>query len=252
MTLDGNSTNVVKLQLESVIKYNLTLIKYVGKFAISAAGSGTLTSGPDSLAATGDNLVVRANTAISSEADIVVTVTGTDQNDAALTGTATIAAQVAEGQSYEVVPASAGKRFKTISGVTITGGVNGDGFDIAVLPASGNDVEIKFDQGLSPSLGTEVKPIYHKYDLDHNKRIRGDHTLSLSQFYMHGLDGVARLHNRDMVVVQGFYDDGQSTPTEVRYFDLCRLSVSVESPAAEDGEVTASGEGTFGKMFVFS
>lgn len=252
MALNGSSTDVVKLQLESIISYNLTMIKKVGSVAISAPGSATYTAGTDSLAVTGDNIVVRANTNIMSTSDIAVTITGTDSGDAALTGTATIGALVTEGQSYEVTPSVAGHKFKTITSVAVTNGVNGDGFDISVLPDESDDVVIKFDQGFAPDLGNEVKPIYDKYNLDHNKRVRGDHTLTLSAFYTNATTGLPRIHNRDATLRWEFRDDGQATPTEVRYYHRCRLSVKVESPSADDGEVTASGEGTFGDLYVFS
>lgn len=255
MALDGNRTAVVKLQLESRWSFNRTLVKWVGKFIVSAAGSGTYYQGTgyDSLDSTnGDDVVVRANQPIKSASAMVVTITGTDQNDAALSASATIAAYAPEGQSYQVIPTDTTKKFKTITTVTTTNGILGDGFDVAVLPASANDVEIKFDQGGSPTLGTEVKPIYDKYDLDHNKRIRGDHTLTINSFYTNNLSGIPLIHNRDVVFRQDFHDDGGNAITEVRYYDMCRLSVKVETPAAEDGEVTANAEGTFGKALIFS
>lgn len=252
-TLNGQRTEVVKLQLESNLSFNRTLIKEVGKFVFDSPGSGTYSADADYTApVSGDNLIVRANQPIKSTSAIAVTITGQDEVGGALTGTATIGALVPEGQSYEVVPNVVGKKFKTITSITATNGIKGDGFDVAVLPDADDDVEIVFDQGLNAQLGKEVKPIYKKYDLDHNKRIRGDHTLTIGQFYMNNLDSLPLIHNRDVVIRQDFKDDGGNAITEVRYYNKCRLSVTVESPAAEDGEVTCNAEGTFGKAYIFS
>lgn len=252
-TLNGFRTEVVKLQLESNLSYNRTLIQEVGKFIFDEPNSGTYTPDADYTApAGGDNIIVRANQPIKSTSAIVVTITGTDGDDGALTGTATIGALVPEGQSYEVVPSVTDKKFKTITSVTATNGIDGDGFDIAVLPSAANDVEIPFDQGCNTQLGKEVKPIYKKYDLDHNKRVRGDHTLTIGQFYMNNIDSLSAIHNRDIVLRQDFQDDGGNQISEVRYYNMCRLSVTVESPSAEDGEVTCNAEGTFGKAYIFS
>jgi len=253
ITLDGHSTAVVKLQLESVISYNMGLIKDVGKFVCSAPGSGTFTPDADySLPASGENLVVRANQNINSETDIGITITGTGSDNAALVGNAVIKAQVAEGQSYQVVPNRDGIKFKTISSVVISNGILGDGFDICVLPDSANDEVIAFDQGLTINPGKEIKPIYDKYNLDHNKRIRGDRTMSLSGFYTNNYTGLARINNREVTLRQDFKDDGGNSITEVVYVDKVRLGVTREAPSADDGECTVKGEGSYGRLFIFS
>ncbi len=253
ITLNGHSTSVVKIQLESVISYNLGLISDVGKFEVTAAGSGDYTADPDyTLPTSGENLVLRCTSGVKSTTNIGVTIVGTDQSSAAVTGQVTIPAGVAEGQSFNVVPTVDGKRFKTITSVTISGGVFGDGFELCVLPPEANDVEIGFDQGLTTNVGKEVKPIYRKYDLDHNKRVRGERTLSLSAFYTNNLEGLARINNRDVTIRQDFKDDGQASATEVIYIDTCRLGITRESPSADDGECQCKGEGTYGRLFMFS
>lgn len=250
---DGNATEVVKLQLESVLSYNLGTIEDVGKFAVSEPGSGTFTEDDEyDLPATGADLVVRANTNIKSELDIGVTIVGTDEDDAPMTGDCTIEKLCAEGQSYDVRPSNTGKKWKTVTEVIVSNGVAGDGFDLSVLPLEANDVEIGFDQGLQTNPGNQVKPMYRKFELDHNKRIRGDKKLTLGQFYTNNLTGLARINNRDVVIIQRFKDDGGNLATEIRYFDICRLGISVESPSADDGEVKANGEGNYGRAYIFS
>lgn len=253
IVINGLATSVVKLQLESVLNYNLGLIHDVGSFLSSGPGSGTFTANSKyTLPASGQDLVIRANTNIFSATDIVVTVTGLDQTSGALTGTATIKANAAEGQAYQVIPGTSGKLFKTVTSIAITNGVLGDGFDISVLPDSANDVPIAFDQGLTTNPGKEVKGIYRKYNLDHTKRIRGDRTITIGSFYTNNYEGVAAIHNRVCTLVQRFYDNGRQTATESVWIDQAQLGVVRESPASEDSEVTAKGEGIYGRLFIFS
>lgn len=250
-TKHGNATNVVKLELENILLYNTGAIKDIGKFIFDSAGSGTYTAGADALETTGDDLVVRANQAIKSTSAIGITIVGTDQTAAALTGTATIAALVSEDQSYEVV-VPAGKKWKTITSVTCSNGVRGDGFDLAVLPASANDVILQYDQGISANPGKEVKAIYDKFVLAHNKRIRGDRTLTVTVFYENALKGLSRIHNRDVTLIQQVKDDGGNAVSEYRYYEKVRLSVPLDFPSAPDGEATVKADGTYGRCFVFS
>jgi hypothetical protein len=253
MPRDGNSTLVSKIAIESLLSFNFTLVKDIGKFAITAPGVGTYTDDPDTtLLVAGENLIIRATNVIQSAVNIVVTITGTDQADAVLTGTATILQRVTEGQAYDVIPATPGLRFKTITSVGITGGVAGDGFEICVMPDETMYNEICFDEGITPSEGTTVKQIFCKYDLDHNKRVRGDKKLTISAFYVNNYEQLSRIKNRDVVIKQEIRDDGQSTATETIYYDLCRLGISTEVPAAGDDSIRARGDGSFGRLFIFS
>ena len=258
--LNGHSTSVVKNGLESILYYNLTKVQDVGRFLAESAGSGTYTAndggtsflnGAYTLPSTGENICVRANAKIESTSAIGVTIVGTDQNDAPMTGQATIGAQVSEGQAYEVVPTVAGKRFKTITSVTISNGVLGDGFQICVLPKAADNVEILYDEGFEANPGKEVKAIYHKFELAHTKRTRGDKTMSISAKYTNNLEGIPKIHNREVSIVQEFHDDGGNSPSETIIIDKCRLSVPRSTPA-EDGDVSIKAEGTYGRMFIFS
>lgn len=252
--LDGASTSVVKLQLESVLFYNLGLIQDVGSFLCSSPGSGTYTPAPGTTPldqSLGSDVVIRANIGIQSTLDIGVTVTGTDQASSPLTGTATIKASVAEGQAYCVITA-ANKHFKTITGITISNGAAGDGFDVCILPAQANDVLMAFDQGISTNPGKEVKPIYQKYNLSHNKRIRGDLTISVGSFYTNNYENIARIHNRQVTLIQKYEDNGRQNVTEYIYIDKVQLGVVRDTPSGETSECNVKGDGHYGRLFIFS
>jgi len=60
---------------------------------------------------------------------IVATVTGKDENGAAMTGTGTFST-TAVGDKVDVVPTETGKQFQDITTITITGGVVDDAFKI--------------------------------------------------------------------------------------------------------------------------
>lgn len=251
--LHGHSTEEIKQQIESVISYNFGAIRDVGEVVMSAPGSAAYTEDDEyDLPDLGADIIIRTNQNIVSEQDMVVTITGTDGASQPLTGTATIGARVAESQSYNVIPSTVDAKFKTITNVAVTNGIAGDGFDICVLPDEDDDVEIAFDQGLSLQKGTQVKPVYRKFELDHTKRIRGENTLTISQWYVHNKDGLARISNREVTLIQHIKDNGGNQATEVRYIEKCRLGISLEAPSDENGELTANGEGSYGREFIFS
>jgi len=140
--LTGNSTTDTKIAAQSRVYYNLNAIERVGKVVMTAVASATWTENTAyTLPDAGLDLAVRTRVAIVSASDMVVTVSGTDSLDAAIEGVATIEAQVAPGQAYELV-VSGGEAFKTVTGVTATNGVIGDSFDILTMPdrSGSNDV----------------------------------------------------------------------------------------------------------------
>ena len=251
MARDGNSTSVTKINLECIIFYSLSVIEDVGKFILSAPSTGVFTANAGyTIPATGVNLVVRANVPIKTTADIAITITGTKVGGGALNGTATILKGSAEGQSYDV---DAGvDLWLTVASIAVVGGDAGDGFTIDVLPEDAEFEEIKFDEGMTPAEGNTTKPIFDKYDLDHNKRIRGENRLTISAFYTNNYEGLAKVKNRDVTIKMEIHDDGGNNITEVHFYDKCRLGVSIETPAGPDDNVRARAEGTFGRAFLFS
>ncbi|MCW8133119.1 MAG: hypothetical protein KIS92_22430, partial [Planctomycetota bacterium] len=232
--------------------YNFGLVQDVGKFAVDEPGSGTYEAvDAYEFPVAGADLVVRASSPVKSETDIGVHIVGTKPGGGTIHGYATIKAQVPEGQAYNVVVAN-DEKFASITDVIISGGVFGDGFEVLEMPDAANDVPIKYLEGLNPSEGTTVKPIFDHYEKDHDKRIRGENRLTMTAFYIKNTDGLSRIKNRDVSIRVEYRDDGQASPSEVRIFDKCRLGVSPEIPSAPDDNIRDRAEGSFGRQIIFS
>lgn len=251
--LDGHSTDVTKIGLESVLSYNLGVIEDVGILAVTAPGSGTYTDDPDhALPSSGQNLVLRVNVPIKSAAAIVVSVVGTDQAALPVTGNVTIPAYSPEGQSFDVVPTLSTQRFASVTSVTFTNGVAGDGWTLNVLPLAANDQEICYIENITPSIGETIKPIFCNYELRHNKRLRAENGLSIQGFYVNNYEGLPAINQREVTLREDIKDDGGNSITEVRYYELVRLGVTTDKSADGSDNIRAKAEGSFGRLFIFS
>ncbi len=257
--LNGYGTAVTKVGYEAVLSYNLGIISDVGQFTCTgpAAGSFSSTSKfnltPYTLPSTGENLVVRANVPIGSTADMLVTVIGLDGSAAACTGQATIKAMSPRHQAYEVRALGGGAQlFQSVSSVSTTNGVNGDGFDLSVLPHSANDVPVLYVEALTPNLGQLIKPIYDGFYLQHVKRLRPDNKLTVSAFYTNNLAGLALIDDRYVTLREDIHDDGGNAISEVRYYERCRLIITIDTKLNSADSVVGKAEGFFIRQFVFS
>lgn len=103
----------------------------MGTYIASAAEAGTFTDGDlidGNLYGPGD-CEIEVTAVGSVSCSIVATVTGKDENGAAMTGIGTFSS-TAIGGKVDVVPNDAGKQFQDITAITITGGVADDAFKI--------------------------------------------------------------------------------------------------------------------------
>jgi hypothetical protein len=249
MSKDGHSTAVTKIGVENYFAYSLGPVKDVGSFAVEAAGSGTYTEGADALEDAGEDLCVRANTNINPDTDLVVTVTGTKEGGGAVSGVATILKASPVGQAFEVVVAGE-EKFATVTGVTVVGGAEGDGFDIAALPTSFTDLD--FIETAEFNTGRTTKAIPKHYEpTDHTKRIRGENTLTMRGLYQRSKTGLSAIAEREVTIRDEIHDDGQATATEVWIYSKCRVGAP-KNVGANDENVTVNATGTFGKAFIFS
>lgn len=250
---NGNATSTVKHGQEAYISRNFGTIDDVGAFVVSSPGSGTWSADADYVfPVAGADLVLRvANQPIFSAVDMPVIVTGTAQGGGALLGSCTIKANAPEDTAYIITPSTPAAKFASITGVTTGGGVAGDGFEICVLPDSANDVEMCYVQDLDLQRGKTVKGIYCHFTLMHNKKLRGDRTMSATIWYTQNMEGFSLINNRDVTLRIDLKDDCGNLITESIYVDLARIGVSWTKPAADDGEITSKGDGTFGRRFVF-
>ena len=127
----------------------------IGKYAVKATNSGVYTADPVNTPLTGSGSASELIAVVDTSAgmyggasNIVLTVTGTDQTDAALTGTATFAVPAwvkntqrvfCLGFATDVVPATAGKKFKTVTGVTSTNATDAKNSAIALFSVQSYD-----------------------------------------------------------------------------------------------------------------
>ncbi len=255
--LNNLATVVTKIGYESVISYNLGIFNDVGQFACTGPGAGTLSSTSTfnqqayTLPATGEALVVRCNVPIQSTQDIVVTILGQD-TAGACSGTATIKAQSPRGQAFLVTELDGGRLWTSVTSVSITNGVAGDGFDISVVPHYQDDVEVLYVQAVTPNLGTPIKPIYNRYDLKHVKRLRFENKMTIGNFYTNNRVGLSLIDDRYVTLRQDVHDDGGNLITETRYYDRCRTIVTVDQAADGAASIEGKAEGFFVRQFIFS
>ncbi|OHB80542.1 MAG: hypothetical protein A2W31_06810 [Planctomycetes bacterium RBG_16_64_10] len=257
--VNGNKTSTVKLGQEGFISRNFGVIEDLGSFIVTVPGSGTWTADADGAAviavtpfAPEGQLVVRvANQPIYSQSAMVVDVAGTDESGDPLHGYCTIDANAPEDQAYVLSWAGA-EAFKTITGVTTSNGVAGDGFEIALLPNPANDVEMCYVQDLNMDRGTTVKAVYCHFTLMHNKKLRGERKFSGTIWYTNHMEGFALIGNRDVTLRIDIKDDAGNTITETIYVDKARFGPSLAKPGGDDAEWTSKADGVYGRLFVFS
>ena len=250
---DGLSDSTRKVGVEQYYAYCLTDADKVGDVPITAAGTGTWAADAGFTFDTvdGDDLVVRANCAIKSTADIVITVVGTKFGGAANTATVTIPALSPEGASFDLRDATEAK-WASITSVSFTGGVNGDGFDIYAFPTDASFTDMDFVESAKFDVGGTVKAVPKHYEpVDHNKRIRGENSLTMTELYGNNESGLSKIKNRDVLLRVRVHADGAAVASETRYYSTCRTTVPINMPS-NDEFVTVEAQGRFGKEFVFS
>lgn len=261
-TLSGQSTGSTKRSVEGYLFIDAAnQIHDVGFYSSLGNGSGTYaevndclpspTNAPYSFNASGEDLMLRVTgLGLKSTSAMVVTVTGTDIADAPLTGTATFPALAAEDQAMQVITA-AGAKFKTVTNVTATNGVFGDGFELCTFPEYTAKVEIGYQEGINLDLGTEVTPVWYHYNINHTKRARRQGKLTVDSLYQNNLQGLSRYNNRMCHLIIEVRDDGQASPTEVMIVDKAS-GTAKKRFGKGDAEVTETYDGFFGRLFIFS
>ena len=255
------ATTVTKIGYEAVLSYNLGHFNDVGQFTFSGPGAGTFNTLSEfnsppftafSLPSSGENLVVRANVPIQSASDIVVTIIGTNDSSAPCTGTATIKAYSPRGQAYNVaISGAAGQLWKTVTSVSATNGVLGDGFDVSVVPHYQDDNELLYIEQITPTLGNAIKPIYNRYTLMHVKRIRLENKISIGAFYTNQRDNLTAIDDRYVTLRMDIHDDGGNQITETRYFDRARMIINVDQAADGAENIRGKADGFFIRQFIF-
>jgi hypothetical protein len=162
--------------------------------------------------------------------------------------TATLPALAPQDQAAEASAAFAANPSSAVGN-----GLPGDSVDLITLPGVAGDVLICFDQGLTVELGDQFKPIPRKFNpVDHYVRQRVSNTITLTDLYSNGLEGLARLRGRDITLIGKFFPDGSAIPSEIHYFTNVRLTVPTNVPDDVNESVTNAATGTFRDRLIFS
>jgi hypothetical protein len=250
---DGLCDSTRKVGVEQYYAYCLTDAEKVGDVPITADGTGTWAADADFTfnAAAGNNLVVRANCAIKSTDDIVIAVEGTKVGGGSIHAHVTIPALSPEGASFDLRNATE-DTWASITAVYFDGGVNGDGFDIYSFPADSAFTDMDFVESAKFDVGGTVKAVPCHYEpVDHNKRIRGENSLTMTELYGNNEAGLSKIKNRDVLLRVRVHTDGAAVASESRYYSTCRTTVPINMPS-NDEFVTVEAQGRFGREFVFS
>ena len=257
MARDGLSTRTVKNQLEGVFSYSNAAVKLLGTGKVTAASTVGFTAGDDSLASYGEDLVLRAGVPITANAGSVYTITGTDAaGGGALTGTATMPANVPQGQSVDVTPSISAHKFATVTGISLVGGVAGDKVEIMSVP----DVDsldasqwnlLEFIESMEINTGPYLRSIPNRYDTsDHKKRQRQENQATLEELYQSNTRGLANIEGREVTLRVQVEEDGGGVYSETLILSKFDASTPVSMP--KEADMTVRSEGSFSRRLVFS
>lgn len=244
------STSSVKNQLEALVSYSESAVKVIGTGSVTAPSTITYTAGTDTIEAVyGEDLVLRAAFPVQATADAVYTITGTQTDDSALTGAATMPANSPQGRSIDVTPTPSAT-FKTVTGMSVVGGVAGDKVEILTVPADNTFSLLSYFEGIEINTGAYLRSIPNRYDpSDHKKRQRQENRITMSQLYQNHADGLAQVEGKEVTLMLQVEDDGGGSITETIL--LSNADVSTPVNFAKDADAVVRGEGSFSRKIVF-
>jgi hypothetical protein len=260
-TLSGLSTSSTKRGAEGYLFVDPHQVHDVGRYESLGNGSGTYAEANDCLpaandapyvfAAGGEDLMARVDgVGLYSETAMVLTVTGTAVGGGALTGTATFPALAAQDTAMQIITAG-GAKFASVTAVSSTYGVYGDGFEICTFPDYTKKTYLAYLKGINLDPGSEVLPVYDHYMLDHSKRGRRQGKLTIDRLYQNNQQGLSLVNNRFNHMIIEVRDNGQTAPTEVWIVDKT-AGTAKKKFGDGDAETTETYDGFFGRCFIFS
>ena len=234
----------------------------LGELFLAGDGSGVWT--PDAIGAIpagGSDLACKVVGELDATAASVVTLTGVDQYGNALTGTATFSPpsyvsnkgfDFAEGAALDLTPATAGKRFVSITTVAITNAKKWSKLKVFALPSDVSWKYINMVEGFSPKIGISPgHPIPDGLD-GAAEVVRGRSivsSVSISTMHSSVADGLLRYGGRYFSVRCELWEKGKKL-TERHILGNCILTVDPDLPDG-DGEVKQVAEGMFQDYFGF-
>jgi hypothetical protein len=236
----------------------------IGEISMTATNSGTYegdTVNEAVLAANPSDLVLVVSPEVKSDTPIVVTVTGTDQFDVSRTFVGTIIPPAwvpnqtydfPEGYAVDLVPSVVGKKVKTITDVSVSGGDRGSKMKIVKLPSLdtftivGCTTDKEFTTKTRPP-----KPIACGLDgSEHVKFGRSEPgSLNVTQKYVSYADGLGRFAGRRCTAM-AVVEKEEAVITERHFFGNFVPKVMPKMPDG-DGEATMGGEGLYEQYAFF-
>lgn len=249
---NGLSTRSVKNQLEGVLSYSFLPVKHIATGDVTAVSTVTFSAGDDALETYGEDLVLRAASPITAGSGSAYTITGTDADGGgALTGTATVPANVPAGQSIDVVPSISEHKFATVTGIAVVGGAAGDKVEVLAVPPSASFTLLEFFESIEITTGPYLRSIPNRYDpSDHKKRQRQENKVSISQLYQSHTRGLAKFEGREVTLLMQVEEDGGGVYSETIFLSNYDASTPISGP--KEGDMTVKSEGTFSRKIVFS
>jgi len=196
---------------------------------------------------TGDNLVIDAtfNAIKSDQLAVGGTVTKLTTKEVTISGYAQI------GQLFEIEDPT--NKWKTIDFVNVKSTSDptvGSSLDVIMLPSKADFSPphgslINFDNGFKMTPGTTSKAIANKFNpVDHYKRIRGENTFSVSQFYTVFNESLQYLRDRDFTLKVEVHEDGAANIKETYFLSKVRLNVPL-NVGGDGAEANVDADGNF-------
>ena len=239
------------------------LANVIGTLAMTGATTCPFTDDPVSaLPVGGADLQIQLTNEFAGTAQATVVVTGTDQTDVALVGTATLAKpgytladswRFPVGTAWDVVPATGGKLFKTITSVACTGGVADVDFKVWQLPVITTFVRI-------PSITTKdfttksQAPKFIPEDLDGAADVKLGRSepskLNLTANARVFKDGLLRFDGQAFTIMAELRKENKVLVDRLIFTGW----ISKAAPTFPDGDevATVSAEGFYEELLVFS
>ncbi|MBM3758520.1 MAG: hypothetical protein FJW38_31680 [Acidobacteria bacterium] len=215
----------------------------------------------NTLPVTGADLQAKVDDELDADAAPLFTFTGTDQADVALQGTSTFSPpsyvankgfDFSEGVALDIVPGTAGKLFKTLSGVTATNAKKWSRLKVFQLPSAASWKSIAMVESVDVKIGTKVgHPIPD--ELDGAKEVVAGRSepssITINAKHRSVVDGLQRYAGRLCCLRLEVWKQGKIL-VERHVYANCILQVNPNFPDGSD-EVRQAAEGLLQEYFGF-
>jgi hypothetical protein len=234
----------------------------MGELELVGDGSGIFTPDPVFTPPTaGADLQVKVKRQLLSGSAAVMTVIGVGDNNQPLTGTATFAPpswvinktfNFGESMAVDVVPAQAGRLFKSITSVSITNAKKGSFLQIFTMPVATDWQYVEKVESVNPNIGTSPGVSIPDRLEGTSEVVRGrsnEKTVSVQALHRSVADGLQRFAGQSCCLRVDVEKAGRLV-TERTILANCILQCNPDFP---DGSETSkqAAEGMFEEAFMF-